>query len=91
MRSFTSVDFTSRECKTNKHQSCEREWNGFGIIVHCNCVCHKKIAVVSHDLTIQENRHRIEEEALEKVGEPVPNTFSNIQSLSSSNEVGQRR
>jgi len=49
LESFTSIDFTSRDCKTNEHQSCKSLWGGLGIIARCNCECHKRAAATVSD------------------------------------------
>lgn len=81
MESFTSIDFTSRDCKTNEHQSCKSLWNGLGIIVNCNCECHKKAAAVAHDMIIQDNRHGTERKALDLVKGPGANAKANESSF----------
>jgi hypothetical protein len=42
------VEFCSKECRSNSHSDCARQWEGFGFIVICSCTCHikkKKLAL----------------------------------------------
>jgi hypothetical protein len=37
---INKIDFKSKECKKEKHKSCDRTWNGLGFTVICTCNCH---------------------------------------------------
>jgi hypothetical protein len=36
------LDFESKNCKQNDHNSCASKWHGLGFDIICNCRCHKK-------------------------------------------------
>jgi hypothetical protein len=35
------IDFGSKQCKNNQHDSCYGSWTGLGFHILCNCICHK--------------------------------------------------
>ena len=34
------IDILNRDCKTTNHGCCPGCWEGYGIEVYCNCLCH---------------------------------------------------
>ena len=36
-----TIDFRSKDCKSNRHQNCASKWNGFGFEIICSCECHE--------------------------------------------------
>jgi hypothetical protein len=44
----TIIDFLSRDCKSQLHESCHSKWEGLGFEIICSCKCHvsKKIVVL---------------------------------------------
>ena len=39
--SDTVIDILSRDCKYNKHRTCNSRWQGFGFEIVCYCSCHQ--------------------------------------------------
>jgi len=66
LTSDTSIDFLSRECRNNFHNSCHGKWEGLGFEIICSCKCG----------------HGKNGQALELVEEPVANAIHNAQSNS---------
>jgi len=54
-----TIDFRSKDCKSNRHQNCASKWNGFGFQIICSCKCH--------------NRKEEEQQALAEVVGPETN------------------
>jgi hypothetical protein len=67
------LEFRSKDCKNNNHQTCAGKWNGFGFEVYCSCSCHC---------------HHKKEKALESVGGPVTNAMYEVQSSFSGDTQG---
>jgi hypothetical protein len=42
MKSNIMVEFNSKECRSNRHSDCARQWKGMGFIALCMCTCHKE-------------------------------------------------
>jgi hypothetical protein len=41
------INFTSKDCKSNRHQNCPMRWDGLGFEFACSCICHyKKVGVL---------------------------------------------
>ena len=36
------INFTSKYCKAETHVKCSSIWKGLGLVVFCDCPCHKK-------------------------------------------------
>ena len=54
--SHPTIEFLSRDCKSNYHVKCCREWTGIGIKVICSCSCHNNNTSDDND-TMQIRRH----------------------------------
>jgi hypothetical protein len=39
------LEFYNKSCKNNCHNLCDRQWEGLGFEVICNCDCHLKPTV----------------------------------------------
>ena len=39
----STLEFLSKDCKSQNHSSCSHQWEGFGFNVICICNCHKEI------------------------------------------------
>jgi hypothetical protein len=39
------IDFLSRDCKGNLHESCHGKWCGLSFEIYCYCDCHKNKAL----------------------------------------------
>ena len=48
-----TIEFLSKDCKSQNHFSCSHQWEGFGFNVICNCECHRNLVfykdVLKHD------------------------------------------
>jgi hypothetical protein len=58
---------TTKNCKSNKHQSCAGNYTGLGISISCQCKCHKKKGQVDR--------------AAKLIDRTVPGVSQNVQEL----------
>jgi hypothetical protein len=62
----TIIDFLSRDCKSQIHESCDGKWKGLGFEIICSCKCG----------------HGKNGQALDLVEGPAANAIDNVQSNS---------
>jgi hypothetical protein len=70
-----SLDFLSRDCKSNKHHECIGRWDGLGLEIYCYCSCHnnkKGESIVEVEVTtntpriMQPHTHTVADEVTDR-------------------------
>jgi hypothetical protein len=58
----TVIEFISRPCKNNLHQTCDGKWQGLGFEIICSCKCgHKREGnAILDNSTILRTSHGVE-------------------------------
>ena len=42
MKPTNQFSFTGQRCKNDEHNLCQGAWEGFDILLYCDCKCHPK-------------------------------------------------
>ena len=50
------IDIFNEKCKNGNHSDCSGHWNGLGLMVGCNCVCHNNIIPSKNNDSINANK-----------------------------------